>query len=365
MVDSSREELAKSVFYHLGIKSDDWGDAVSQRPLRLLGESKPWDISVCTITNHSELERCFGPELKMTVACVLTVQCLVDVKAKVYEDVKMEVEVGVPFDYSHFRTIGGRGKILVTDNNRDGHIISVIMTENKKHYPYMDPDWQDAAAFYARQHVYDSLTAGLEATPKALVHVSVMSVSAFRPLDELVKRQSAKGLTAHLLVKGVAIAPEAGGDDDMSEDVVPAQPISLRANILDGGLSADGLSPSTSIGTIKLRCAGDYRTKGGLWYAPSLVSAERAATAAASKASGDSGAGSASRWSSRRTDRRAEQRATAASQARAERFGKGRATSADGSGDESDTSVRQRLSRVQFPGGGSAGGSSRPAPDLC
>ena len=43
--------------------------------------------------------------------------------------------------------------------------------------------------------------------------------------------QSAKGLAVHLLVKGVGLVAPPGPD----ENAVPAQPISLRALILDGG----------------------------------------------------------------------------------------------------------------------------------
>ena len=59
---------------------------------------------------------------------------------------------------------------------------------------------------------------------------------------------------------------------------VPARPIPLNAHILDGGLSADGLTPSASIGRIKIRfgSGGDYRVKNDIWYPPAHVAEERA-----------------------------------------------------------------------------------------
>ena len=48
-------------------------------------------------------------------------------------------------------------------------------------------------------------------------------------------------------------------------------------NILDGGVSADGLTPTASVGRIKIRFGpgGDYRVKDDIWYAPAFVVAER------------------------------------------------------------------------------------------
>ena len=42
-LDASREELCSGVLKKLGIDSALWGDVVSQRPIRLLGEKRPWD----------------------------------------------------------------------------------------------------------------------------------------------------------------------------------------------------------------------------------------------------------------------------------------------------------------------------------
>ena len=147
---------------------------------------------------------------------------------------------------------GAKGKILATDSTRDGFALTVLLTENKQHYPYLNTSWQEAASHYAKSHVLSALTAGLGEAQRALVSVGVIAVSPVKPLNVLVKNQSAKGLSVHMLVKGVAfLAPPGDGDGS-----VPAQPIPLRANILDGGLSPDGTVPTTSVGRIKIRFPG-------------------------------------------------------------------------------------------------------------
>ena len=174
---------------------------VHSRPIRLVGESSPWDVTVCTVTDSDCLRKPFGENLKGTVAMKLKVDCMVDVKRQLTVPVDLEVEVGIPFDYAHFRSVGGKGKILATDGTREGYTLTVVLTENKRHYPYNDPDWQQAASHYAREHVYGALTAGLSAEQRAFVSVSAIATSAVKPLNLLVRQQSAKGLHAHLLVK--------------------------------------------------------------------------------------------------------------------------------------------------------------------
>ena len=128
-------------------------------------------------------------------------------------------------------------------------------------------------------------------------------------------------MTAHFLVKGVAFHEDA--DNDEWTSVVPAKPISLRAEILNGGVSADGLTPLASVGGIKIRLgAGVGRVKAGVWYAPLLVSqilAEEAdsadSSAGPSSAAGPWGAHRGS-FASSRTRARAEMRQTAAAQRR-------------------------------------------------
>ena len=144
------------------------------------------------------------------------------------------------------------------------------------------------------------------------------------------------------------------------DDAVPARPIPLNAHILDGGLSADGLTPTASIGRIKIRFGpgGDCRVKQDIWYPPAHVSEDRARTGAA-----PAGAGSASgaTWASRRTERRADMRRTKAAQGRADRLQSRRHGDA-GSGNESDesaASARRRMGMVRFSGGPGASASEQ------
>ena len=309
--------MAAAALKVLNVPNEVWGEAVSSRPIRLLGADRPWDVTVATVTDSAALIPALGEDLRKTVVVEISFDALVDIKARGYKAIHMEVEIGVPFDYLHFQQIGKKGKVLVTDNNRDGHILSVVMTQNERHWPYSDPQWQAAASHYAREHVLQSLTAGLPAEKVSLVSVTRMSETAVRPLNTLVKKQSSKGVEAHFLVKGVALCQDP--EDDMMETMVAAQPVSLRAVILSGGLSPDGMTPSTGIMPIKIRfaAAGD-RVKSGVWYPPALVKQMVEQAAAAGPSRGDRGSwGSQAGFANLKTQRRAEQRADAAAGKRA------------------------------------------------
>jgi hypothetical protein len=310
--------MAAAALKVLNVPQEIWGEAVSSRPIRLLGAEKPWNVTIATVTDSAALIPALGEDLRKTVVTELSFDALVDIKTHGYKAIHMEVEIGVTFDYLHFQQIGKKGKILVTDNNRDGHILTVAMTQNERHWPYSDPQWQAAASHYAREHVLQSLTAGVPAEKVPLVSVTRMSETAVRPLNTLVKKQSSKGVEVHFLVKGVAFCEDP--EDDMMETMVAARPVSLRAAILDGGLSQDGMTPSTGIGPIKIRfaAAGD-RVKGGVWYPPALVKQMVEQAAAAGPSNVDRGSwGSQAGFASLKTQRRAEQRAEKGAGKRAE-----------------------------------------------
>ena len=87
----------------------------------------------------------------------------------------------------------------------------------------------------------------------------------------------------HLHIKGVGLITTPGPEDD----AVPAQLISLRALIIDSGISADGLTPATSVGYIKIRFTGGEGASDWLAHqkrclasACLVVRAERARTGA-------------------------------------------------------------------------------------
>ena len=364
MIDANREALCAKALQALAIDAKVWGEAVSSRPIRLVGAPTPWDVTIATVTDSTALIPAFGADFKTTRALTLTVDCLVDVKLKEYESLELEVEVGVPLDFAHFRQVGGKGKILATDSSKDGYVISMIMTENLRHYPYCDPDWQAAAAHYGKEHLVQSLTAGLEGEKKALVRVSSLSTCAVKPLNSLTMHQSAKGITAHFLVMGVAFEADCDGDESLT--TVPAQPISLRANILDGGVSADGLTPSASLGGIKIKLlgGGDSRVKNGVWYPPHMVAAiraeERAAKSGGAGGSGPGGGGSGAAWASRKTTRRAEQRQTAAAQQRAAQHSRARFGTDGNESDGAMSDVRRQMASSSV---GSTSGADPAAQD--
>ena len=129
---------------------------------------------------------------------------------------------------------------------------------------------------------------------------------------------------------------------------------------MDGGLSADGLTPTASIGRIKIRFGpgGDCRVKQDIWYPPAHVSEDRARTGAAPAGAGST---SGATWASRRTERRADMRRTKAAQGRADRLQSRRHGDA-GSGNESDesaASARRRMGMVRFSGGPGASASEQ------
>ena len=177
--------------------------------------------AVCTVTerNGVRLRASFGDTLKGTQALKLTVECLIDVKRNVTLPVDLEVEVGVPSTLLISARSAGRARCSSTcssdtDSTRDGYTLTVLLTENARHYPYLDSDWQQAAAHYARLHVYNSLVARgyVYPDPGTRVHghaarfcargslVGVIATSPVKPLNVLVRNQSAKGLAVHLLV---------------------------------------------------------------------------------------------------------------------------------------------------------------------
>ena len=49
--------------------------------------------------------------------------------------------------------IGGRGRMVLPSNGINGVIIDMVLDQNRRTYPYHDPDWQAAAKFYAVKHV--------------------------------------------------------------------------------------------------------------------------------------------------------------------------------------------------------------------
>ena len=200
----------------------------------------------------------------------------------------MEVEVGVADKYEYFKSIGGRGRMVLPPNGTNGVLIDMVLDQNRRTYPYHDPDWQAAAKFYAVKHVTDVLHAPLEAAAKERVTVDCFAVSPIRPLSTNLFMQEAKGLVVSLLVKGVQFED---GDEADGFGLAPVSPIPLQAVLLTGEVSPDGLTPTVGPTPFRIRArcfSSPWKVKDGNWLAPLLVAeAKEAAAADGSTASFD------------------------------------------------------------------------------
>ena len=209
------------------------------------------------------------------------VKILTDVKHKITETVPMEVEVGVAGKYEHFKSIGGRGRMVLPSNGLNGVIIDMILDQNRRTYPYHDPEWQAAAKFYAVKHMTDVLHAPMaDDSAKARVTVDCFAVSPIIPLSTNLYMQEAKGLVVSLLIKGVQFEND---DEADGFGLTPVPPIPLQALLLTGEVSSDGLTPTVapSFFRIRARCfTAPCRVKEGNWLAPLLVAEAKAAAAA-------------------------------------------------------------------------------------
>ena len=51
---------------HLNILSDNWGEAVSSRPIQIVGFSKPWTVTIATVNDKKVLAENFGHDYQRT-----------------------------------------------------------------------------------------------------------------------------------------------------------------------------------------------------------------------------------------------------------------------------------------------------------
>ena len=214
-------------------------------------------------------------------------------------------------------------------------------------FPFYEKQWQDATRHFALAHLSRSLEAGLTPAQQANLSITHISTRPNMPLNTLVRQQSCKGLTTHTLVKGVAFVEGDVGEED--ETLPTANPISLRALLPNGGLTDNGLTPTTAVQGFRVRLVGatvgETGVDKGLWYAPLAKAARDAALA--TQAAGRQGATGQQAWQTGRSERRHEQRKAAAAAARA------RAAADRRSGEHSDDSTREvnaAVMRVSFGG---------------
>ena len=367
-IDANREELARSVLTQLGVPAEKWGEAVNSRPLILVGEKDPWEATIATVRDPAVLTPLFGADGKMTVALSVSLSKMLDSKTQSYDDDTLEIEIGAVGDgtYAHFRSIGHKGHIVAAPNSQNGYVLSFIMDQNERHYPYSEEQWQAGAAFYAGSHIKASLVAGLDEATAGTVVLDHIATRQLVPLNTLLKKQSVKGLETHLLVKGVAF--------NEGDDGVPAPPVSLRANLLDGGLSENGLTPTTSVMGYRLKLVGSShlcRVHNGLWYAPLAARAKEAADAAAKAAPGAAAPSgvTAHSWGKASTARRRQNRAIVGAQQKAAATAARRHQMSDGEvSDDSTAELRSAIARARVANSAAAGGAGvtwADADNLC
>lgn len=350
-VEANREELVRVVLKTLGVPEETWGPAVSSRPVYFLGEKNPWLLTIATVRDPSALHAVFGADGKMTVTLVVPLAKMIDAKTREYGATQhIEVEVGVVGDgtYAGFRSIGHKGHIAATPSSENGHVLTAILDQNLKHYPYDDGEWREIAEACAVAHIDQSLTAGLDAEQKGTVSFTPIATRELVPLNTLAQKQSVKGLETHILVKGIAF------DDD--DDGIAAKPISLRADLPNGDVSSDGLTPLTSVMGFRLKLVGstECEVHKNIWYAPAAARAKRQADAAAARATaagtGPPVATTAATWARAGASaaRRKMNRQIASAQQRAAAVEKRRQNS---DSDDSTAEVRSAVARTHVAAG--------------
>lgn len=299
LIDANQQALVHAVFKRLEIPDKDWGDAIEQRGILLLGRDKPWSVTIGTVSDGGALKALFGNDHQETIALNLEVSVVVDSKSLYCQVVNMEVEVGVAGMYNHFKQVKKFGMTVTDGGAASGVLLTMIMDQNPRTFPYHDPDWQAAAKFYAHQHLSGAIMGGLDEDQKKRVIINIFSVSPMVPLNTNAFAQPAKGLAIGFHVRGI----DWDGDDDADGfGLAEAKPISLRGQLLDGGVSADGLTPSTAMVDFRLKCSGikgKWGIKKNVWHPPILVKQAAAAAAAGGGSEGDDAA-----YTSMRTARR-------------------------------------------------------------
>lgn len=357
MIMASREEMVTEAFKALKIPAAMWGDAVSNRHLVMIGaaseKGKTWEVSVATCRSTDEMRKHFGSNLLQTQVFTLRVLIMVDFKKNLSEETTLEVEVGAVGDgtFRHFRSVGHKGHVVATPGTEDGFVLSAIMRQNVRHYPYHEEPWKQAAQHYAELHIKESLELDLTPEKKALIHIEPLATRALVPLNTLARQQSAEGLESHFLIKNVLFA---GEDTTDGFGVVIPGGIPLKAVLPDGTISSDGLTPGTAKMGISFKLVGvkGAKIKGGIWYPPTAVAVEDEKQRAHDKASGKQGSSnSPCAWASSRTQRREGARRVQSAQKRAAKVADSRGISAS-EGEISDndsvvSNMRRRLASVK------------------
>ena len=295
----------------------------------------------------------FGEDHKKSHAIYLEVPVYNDVKRRRIEHVSLEVEVGAAGQYNSFKQLGGSGRMVIPEGSQlGGTMLTCILDQQTKSWPYHDPEWQAASNTYMHHYLSGALTADLDAAAAAGVTVRPFATQAMVPFNSLTEEQSARGVKHYFLVTGLAFDEATAAIPGVAPIQVlpPAPAVTLTAPLLTGFVSQDGMTPLTA--PVKFRLggrglAGRPRHGDGKWWPPSAAAAEAAHRAAAASSPG---------WAKYRTARRhgLTNKAAKESKARAREAG---AAAADDDDGESVTSKLRRTDLYYAPGATSRAGS--------
>ena len=298
----------------------------------------------------------------------LVVECLVDVKMKKRESIDIRVEVGVVGQWNHFRSLGKRGKRVITDGAETGYHLVVVLDQNVKAYPYQEAEWQRAVSYATKRYLEGQLHHDLSSDQIATIRIEEFAVEPIVPVNDLDFSQSARGLKVHYIVHGLLF-------DAMpvrSEVLLHAPRMLLAGNFPTGRLSSDGLRPEFGDTRIRIKCPGmrqPWKVMGGYWYPPSAQQEKALQDAAEAAARPHVPPGAALRegWQfpNQRNVRRNGMRKKAADAARQTRW----ADAAEGElSSDGQSSVMSKVARkVGGMGWGSsaAHGNEKGPDDLC
>ena len=164
------------------------------------------------------------------------------------------IEVGYPGEpglmYRHFMSVGRAGKILATPGTKDGYVFTMLLAYNTHHYDYLHPAWQHAAEAWCKQHLEKCLvpaaSSEMQTAPSNVeageipptVSIETIGAKPLFPVATQLRRQSARGLEVHFLIKGVQFE----ADDLDGFGVAPPAPIPLTAMLPNGFTRVDATS---------------------------------------------------------------------------------------------------------------------------
>ena len=87
--------MARAIFDKMEIPGPMWGPTVEKRFLHVIGATKPWEATICTLKNAESSKELFGEDLTGTRCMDLDLELLVNAKTQEYTNVCISVEVGV------------------------------------------------------------------------------------------------------------------------------------------------------------------------------------------------------------------------------------------------------------------------------